>query len=213
MTHKFFNRHTIIILSIIILLLVGWGTAHAQGTNDNTVYLPVVMGGSGSTGGTVPAVTPTPLPEIPALPPTETPTPIVPPTPSATSAAVTGNLPDYATLALDINALVKTNNAGLNAVNDPPNATTTIFNVDDLSYDMTDLPGSLASAAYSYDRITTTINQKCVVFKAYRPSNGDLYMTLIITACYPDTIDMTLAPEVRFASAYTVLRNLMVAYN
>jgi hypothetical protein len=162
MTHKLFNRHTIIILSIIILLLVGWGSAHAQDANDNTVFLPLVAGG-GSQLGTVPAITPIPLPEIPALPPTETPTPIVPPTPSATSAAVTGNVPDYATLALDINALVKTNNAGLNAVNDPPNATTTIFNVDDLAYDMTDLPGSLASASYQYDRITTTISQKCVV--------------------------------------------------
>jgi hypothetical protein len=210
MTNKLFNRHTLIILSIIILLLVGWGTAHAA--DDHTVYLPLVSG-SGSTLGTIPIMTPTPLPEIPALPPTETPTPVIPPTPSATSAAATGNLPDYATLALDVNTAVKTHNAGLNAVNDPPNATTTIFNVSDLTYNMTDLPGSLASAAYTYDRITTTISQKCVVFKAYRPSNGDQYMTLIVTACYPDTIDLTLAPETRFASAYDVLRNLMTAYN
>jgi len=200
--------------SLIFVGLVGLSIANitpAQAQDGTTIYAPIVQGPVDSFG-TLPSVDLSPTPSVPTPTATAQPTPAVQPTPASEFAVIAGldGLPNYQSLDLEVVAQQRTENAALNVVNDPPNATTTVSNVQSIGYDTGTLQGSKLTKVYTYDKTTTTYDYDCVVFKAYR-SNGDKFLTEVVTACYT-AYDGT-APEAKFASAYAVFESLFNAYN
>lgn len=119
---------------------------------------------------------------------------------------------NYTTLALDVdNKVVRLDTANAFVTN-PPNATTTITNVQTLDhYEMGDLVGTIPyGAAYSYNHHTKTINETCLNLKAARYSDPH-YLTINTVSCYSQPTIFT-DPKDTSHPAYMMLDRLVELY-
>jgi hypothetical protein len=172
----------VLLLALLIMALLGVICGSVNAQESKRVYLPLI-----SCSGVCGAYT------------------------AVQTATISDGLPDYVSLSLDVNAHVEREATAINYVNNPPNVTTTITDVQSLDdFEMGDIKGSLLGKAYSYRHVTKTIDQTCIQFKAYR-GTADGYLTTIVTACY-DALTPGFTPDQQYNKALLVLHAVFELY-